>query len=89
MVGVFSERDALRRIGVDVADHADAPVSEFMTPNPQSLDADAKIAFAVRMMNLGGYRHIPVLNDNGQPTGVISVRDILDYLAGKIGSVAG
>ena len=89
VVGVFSERDALRKIGVDVVAHADTPVSQFMTPNPQSLDANAKIAFAVRMMDLGGYRHIPVLGENGEATGVISIRDILDYLAGKMGSVAG
>ena len=84
IVGVFSERNALFRIGADVPKYDDAPVSDFMTPNPRSLDHRAKIAFAVRMMDLGGYRHIPVVDEEGRPTGVISVRDILDYLAGKM-----
>lgn len=81
IAGVFSERDALMRIGPDFAEVAECPVSQFMTPNPQSLDAEAKIAFGVRMMDLGGYRHIPVVDGKGKPTGVISVRDILRYLS--------
>ena len=89
VVGVFSERDALRRIGAEITRHEHTPVSDFMTPNPQSLDEEAKIAFAVRMMDLGGYRHIPVMDPEGKPTGVISVRDILDYLAGKMGTATG
>lgn len=88
IVGVFSERDALLRIGANASEHADVPISQFMTPNPRSLDARVKIAFAVRMMDLGGYRHIPVVDDEGRPTGVISVRDILDYLAGKMTGAA-
>jgi CBS domain-containing protein len=80
IVGVFTERDALTRIGVKAEQFRDRPISEFATPNPRELDSDAKIAFAVRMMDLGGYRHIPIIDGEGKPKGVISVRDILRYL---------
>lgn len=79
-VGVFSERDALMRLNTAAADLADHPVSEFMTPNPQTLQVDAKIAFAVQRMDLGGYRHVPITGRNDKLVGIISVRDILRYL---------
>ncbi len=84
VVGVFSERDALLRINTDAPRFAQRPISEFMTSGPQSLESDAKIAFAVRMMDLGSYRHVPVVDENGAPTGVISARDILRYLSEKM-----
>ena len=84
MVGVFTERDALLRLNVDAASLANEPISRFMTPNPQALSGNARLAFAVHRMDLGGYRHVPVVDDEERLRGVISVRDILRYLAGKI-----
>ena len=79
-VGIFSERDALRKLNTQAAEFAGRPVSEFMTPNPQTLVADAKIAFAVQRMDLGGYRHLPIVGHRGELVGIISARDILRYL---------
>jgi CBS domain-containing protein len=59
-------------------------VEEFMTPNPQTLTPDAKIAFAIQRMDQGGYRHLPIVDAQGTPIGVISVRDILAYLTGTM-----
>ncbi len=87
VVGIFSERDALRKINVDITTLGDRPISEFMTPNPQMLEAGAKIAFAVQRMDLGGYRHVPILDESGAVSGIISVRDILRYVTEKMGSM--
>ena len=78
--GIFSERDVVKRIGSNIDEHGDKPVREFMTPNPGTLHPEDKVAFAVQRMDLGGYRHVPVVDSNDQLTGVISVRDILHYL---------
>jgi CBS domain-containing protein len=80
LVGIFSERDALVRIGSQFAELAARPVSEFMTKNPQSLDKNTMIAFAVERMDVGGYRHVPIVDTDGHAVGVSSVRDILNYL---------
>jgi len=80
LLGIFSERDALLKINADAAALADRPVSQFMTPQPQTVTADAKIAFAVQRMDLGGFRHLPVVDDQGRLAGIISARDILRYL---------
>jgi len=84
VVGIFSERDALLQLNTEAIELGDQPVSEFMTTNPQTLQADAKIAFAVQRMDQGGYRHIPIVDAQGHATGIISVRDILRYLAEKM-----
>jgi CBS domain-containing protein len=83
-LGIFSERDALRKINTEAPDLAARPVREFMTPNPQTLVADAKIAFAVQRMDLGGYRHLPIVGERGELTGIISARDILRHLTDNL-----
>lgn len=84
LVGVFSERDALMRLGVRYADLLDRPISEFMTASPETLGLSDKIAFALHKMDLGGYRHVPVHDEDRVVVGIISVRDILRYLADGI-----
>jgi CBS domain-containing protein len=79
-VGVFSERDVLLKIGNAAAAAGDEPVANFMTPHPQTLPMDANIAFAVQRMDLGGFRHIPIVSAEDELLGVISVRDILRHL---------
>ena len=83
-VGIFSERDALRRINVQAAELAARPVRDFMTPNPQTLVADAKVAFGVQRMGLGGYRHLPIVGERGELVGIISARDILRHLTDSL-----
>ncbi|MDP6444899.1 MAG: CBS domain-containing protein [Pirellulaceae bacterium] len=85
-VGIFTEVDAVRKINDALDDLQDRPIGDFMTPNPQRLEAGAKIAFAVHRMDLGGYRHVPIVDANGRTTGVISARDILRYLSEKMAS---
>jgi CBS domain-containing protein len=85
-IGVFSERDALAKLGANAASLGDRPVSEFMTAAPETLEVGAKLAFALQRMDVGGYRHLPIVDDQGTLTGVISVRDILRYLADKLES---
>lgn len=83
MVGIFTERDALMRLNTDAAKLSVKPISEYMTPNPETIPAKSKISFALHKMDLGGYRHLPML-DGDKPVGVISIRDILAYLTNRI-----
>ncbi|MFC1759082.1 CBS domain-containing protein [Planctomycetota bacterium] len=83
LTGVFSERDALHRIGSKLSELWDDSVSEYMSPNPQSLKADAKIAYAVRLMDVRHFRHVPIVDKKERAVGVISVREILGYLTSK------
>lgn len=83
-IGIFTERDVLLKIGDKATEMGNRPISEFMTSKVESLPPTAKIAFAVQRMDHGGYRHVPVVNDQGETVGIFSVRDILSYLTNKL-----
>lgn len=85
VVGIFSERDALLRLGADAAAQGNRPIADFMTAAPETLDLDDKIAFAVHKMDMHGFRHIPI-TDEGRIAGVISARDILRYVTEQLSS---
>ncbi len=82
-VGVFSERDALLRLNIRAEEFHARPVADFMTPGPKSLQEDTRLVYAVHQMELGGYRHLPIVDRDGCLRGVVSVRDILRYLTEK------
>ena len=78
LIGIFTERDVLTKDFFRADSHTVA-VESVMTKNPETLEADDSIAFALNKMSVGGYRHIPIIQ-GGRPVGVLSVRDIVDFL---------
>lgn len=82
--GIFSEYDAVRKIGANAAQFAERPISSVMTAQPVTIEDSDKIAYALHQMHVGGYRHLPVIS-GGKLSGVISIRDILGYLSERIG----
>ena len=88
VVGIFTERDAILKLGVQAKELSARPISEFMTANPQTLTAEDKLVFALQRMDLGGYRHVPLVDEKGLLTGIISVRDILQYFMQKVSSLS-
>ena len=89
LVGIVTERDLLVEITGTGAVPEDVVVDDIMTPKPESLRASDPIAFALNLMHLGHYRHVPlVLSDDetqsdegGYPVGVISSKDITHHVA--------
>lgn len=79
LVGIFTERDLLRRI-LAPGKPLSLPLSACMTPNPVVVRPKEPIAAAVRSMVSGGYRHLPVVDEEGRPVGVLSVKQIMHYL---------
>src|SRR6266545_3616781 len=74
-VGILTERDMIR-IAAAGADTADAHVSEWMTPNPDSVAPGVPAAEAFASLSEHGYRHIPVV-DGTQLVGLVSMRDLM------------
>jgi len=79
LLGIFSERDLLTKVAGEHTDWEGRAVREFMTPNPETVTAADKLAFVLHKMDIGGYRHLPVM-DEGKPVGVVSVRDMLRHI---------
>lgn len=80
LVGIFTERDVLRKIAPRAKELAVLPIRDFMTPAPETLDLGDKVAFALHRMDVGNYRHVPILHE-GRVAGVVSIRDVLRYVS--------
>jgi len=79
LVGIFTERDLLTRVlaaGRSLA----SPLRAVMTPDPVTVAPHDPIRTAVRRMQKGGYRHLPVIDEENRPVGVVSAHHILHYL---------
>ena len=74
---IFTERDALFRVVAEGRDPAATQVSQVMTPQPQTIHPDKPFLHALRIMHVGRFRHLPVVED-GRPLGMVSSRDALD-----------
>jgi CBS domain-containing protein len=79
--GILTERDIVARVAGPRRDPKTLKVEEVMTPDPEYLLSDDTVAFALNRMHVGGFRHVPLIDKQGKPTGVISVKDIVSHLA--------
>lgn len=80
LTGIFTERDILNKIVGKIEDYNDKAVLEFMTPTPICLRMDDPIKYVLHNMHLGGYRHIPIVDESLRPIAIVSVKDITNYL---------
>jgi predicted transcriptional regulator len=83
LVGIFTDRDAV----VKAADKRLQlyAVSDFMTPDPVVLRHEDTLAVAVHKMAVGGFRHIPIINEQGAPVGVVAAADVFRHIAAALG----
>ena len=78
IVGIFTERDALHLMAREA--DLDVPLEDVMTANPVSIRADTTVGEAIRSMSSGGYRRLPIVDDEGRPVGTVKTSGILHYL---------
>lgn len=78
--GIFSERDCLLKVFGSTLDLKATPVSKIMTPDPVAQPADALLGYVLNLMCQGGFRHIPIIDAENRPVGIISVKDVADYI---------
>ncbi len=78
LIGIFTDRDAVvKAAGRPLAS---LRLRDLMTPDPVVLRHDDPIAVAIHKMAVGGFRHIPLVED-GRPTGVVTARDVFAHLS--------
>ena len=80
LVGIFTERDVLAKIVLQGHDIDELTVEEVMTADPEVLSPDDKVSYALNKMSVGGFRHIPLVDREGRPVGVVSMRDVVDFM---------
>lgn len=77
LLGIVTERDLMTRVLAKAQDPMSTTVAKIMTPNPQCVTPETKVADAVVIMIERGFRHLPVVAENGRIMGVFSVRDAM------------
>lgn len=76
LVGVFTERDVLRRVVALACDPKATRVADVMTRNPRTIEAGTSLVRAFAIMSGGKFRHLPVVGDDGAVVAMLSMRDI-------------
>jgi CBS domain-containing protein len=74
LVGILTERDMLHAIAKGFGD--DSRVREWMTAHPETIEASDSTEHAAALMIHGGFRHLPVLEDD-ELAGILSIRDVM------------
>lgn len=76
LVGVFSERDLMRRVVVEGRDPAHTRVGEVMTPDPLTVEPTTDLETCRFLMRRHGFRHLLVCEQQ-KLHGIVSMRDIM------------
>lgn len=78
LLGIFTERDALRIMAR--GGNLEAPIESVMVRQPATIDSRATVAAAIQQMSSGGYRRLPIVDGRRKPLGVVQVSGIVHYL---------
>ncbi len=72
--GIFTERDMVNRVVAEGRDPDRTTLAEVMTADPDTIAPTTTAIEALRLMNDGGYRHLPIV-ERGRVVGIVSRRD--------------
>jgi CBS domain-containing protein len=81
-VGIFTERDVLKRVAAQDIDAANTRIRQVMTAPPIIMPSTALVGDALAEMYTRDIRNMPVSTDAGEIMGVVSMPDILQYAQG-------
>jgi CBS domain-containing protein len=74
LVGILTERDVLRAVARGIEEGT--TVADWMTRDPETLEPDESTQHAAVLMIHGGFRHLPV-TENDEVVGMLSIRDLM------------
>ena len=80
ITGIFTERDVVTKIVSRNVDLENEKICDYMTNDPEILQSDDSIAFALNKMIDGGFRHVPIVHSISQDLYVISMQDIINSI---------
>jgi len=84
IVGIFSERDLLRKVVDPGLDPDSTPIRDVMAPAPTCVAPDTSRSEAVRLMATGGFRHLPIADEDGCLIGILSLRDLFGHQLARL-----
>jgi len=81
LVGIFTERDLLNRVDYTDQLWSHLIVRDVMTPHPMVIRPQDSLSEALRRLTAGHRRHLPIVDERGRVLGMLSIRDILSFVA--------
>jgi CBS domain-containing protein len=87
-IGVLTDRDIVVAVVAKRADPASMKVGDVMSLQPAMAAEDEAVDLALRTMRRAGVRRLPVINDGGEVVGVLSLDDLLEFLAHEMDSLS-
>ena len=79
LAGIVTERDYLRRVTLEGRDETKTPVREIMTAPIVYVTPDTSIDECMAVMTERRIRHLPVLTDDRDVAGVVSIGDVVKF----------
>jgi CBS domain-containing protein len=83
LVGILSERDIIRALGVEGGAALDSAVSRVMTAKVVTCRPQTSVDELMEIMTTGRFRHVPVV-ENGRVTGIVSIGDVVKHRVAAI-----
>ncbi len=77
LLGVFTERDVVRRVVHKGLDPKTTPVAEVMTRQVITVREDDDRSSVLKLMNEHHIRHLPVVDAEGRVLTIVSIRQLL------------
>ena len=82
--GIFTERDILRKVAAERKDLSKTKLKDVMTKNPKTATANDNVSECLRQMSEGRFRHMPVVDEQGKVTGMLSQGDFVAFTMSDI-----
>ncbi len=80
LLGVFSDRDVLSKVAFEYDDVKNRPIRDVMTTDPIYVNETESAVYALSVMAMCGYRHVPVVDLDDKLVGIISPQRVTDFL---------
>jgi hypothetical protein len=83
-VGIFTERDLMKKVVAQNVDVKSALIESVMTANPVCIKEQTPLIKIMGAMRLGKFRHLVIVDSNGMLKGVVSIKDVLNFITDHV-----
>lgn len=77
VAGIFTERDLMTKVVAKDLDPSATPIADVMTRSPKTVKGNDAAIDSLELMAAGGFRHLPVVDEDEKPIGMVSQRDFV------------